>query len=96
MDRFLFVFGYESPSDARENLRGGDAESSNAVWVQADHEDVAIEKGRRYAEEFVAKLYREEKAHSLPSWTDGNFARWISKRPLDEFSALALESFDEI
>jgi hypothetical protein len=96
MTRFLFIFGYEPPEEHRANERGSDFESSNAVWVRASSEEEALSRGRTYANEFVAKLYREEKMPVVPAWTEQDFAHWISKKPLEEFSGLALETFDEI
>jgi hypothetical protein len=96
MKRFLFVFGYESPDDARANQSGDDAESSSAVWVEAPSEGEALEKGRVFAEEFVRSRYAKAKAPVIPSWRAGNFAHWISHRPLEEFSGQALELFERI
>ena len=95
MKRFLFVFGYESPADARVNQSGDDAESSSAVWVEADSEKEALEKGRAYAEKFVAIRHAAESA-AVPSWRAGKFAHWISHRPLEEFSGQALDLLDQI
>ena len=96
MKQFLFVFGYESPADARANQGGGEAESSNAVWVEASSEPEALAKGRAFAEKFVASRYADAKAAQIPSWRAGNFAHWISHRPLDEFSGQALDLLDRI
>ena len=96
MNRFLFVFGYESPEDAKANAGGDDAESSYAVWVAAASEAEAMEKGRAYAEKFVAARHSNAHAAKIPSWCAGNFAHGISRRPLDEFSGQALELFEEI
>ena len=96
MKRFLFAFGYESPEDARTNVVGGDAESSNAVWVSAASEKVAIEEGCRFAEEFVAAQFKKAGISPAPSWRAGNFAHWISEDPMHEYSGLALESFEHL
>jgi hypothetical protein len=96
MNRFLFVFGYESPAEHLANQRGSDFESSNAVWVRATSEEEAISKGRAYADEFIAKLCREKKVSESFRWSAQDFAHWISKNPLEEFSGLALDTFDEI
>jgi hypothetical protein len=96
MKRFLFVFGYESPEDSRANTAGDDAESSNAVWVSAASEEEAIKEGRLFAEQFVAARFKKASVASVPSWRAGNFAHWISKDPMSEYSGLALESFEHI
>jgi hypothetical protein len=96
MKRFLFAFGYESPEDTRANVTGADAESSNAVWVSAASEEEAIEDGCRFADEFVAAQFKEAGISPIPSWRAGDFAHWISKDPMREYSGLALESFEHI
>jgi hypothetical protein len=96
MTRFLFIFGFESPEEHVANQLGSDFESSHAVWVRASSAEEAMLIGRSYADEFVAKLYRGEQMPTMPSWTDQNFAHWISSSPLQEYSESVLESFDEI
>lgn len=97
MTQFLFVFGYESPAERATNDRDGtDFESSHAVWVRADSEDEALQKGREYAERFVGQLFRHAGVDDVADWTQGDFARWIEHNPLESFSGLALETFDEI
>ena len=96
MKQFLFVFGYESPEDSQANKNGDDAESSSAVWVEAQTEAEAMERGRAFAEEFVAVRYAKAKTPEIPSWRAGNFACWISQRPLEEFSGQALDLFERI
>ena len=96
MKRYLFVFGYESPADAEANRVGSDFETSNAVWVGASSEKEAIQKGRSFVDAFVAKQYLEKKIQQPTRWSEQNFAHWISRDPIQEFSGLALESFPEI
>ena len=94
MKQHLFVFGFEAPSDRAANERfDGDQESSNAVWIQVDTETEALSRGREYAEEYVARLYRDAGASVIPSWTADGYAHWICAHPLKDFSGLALESF---
>jgi hypothetical protein len=95
--KFLFVFGYESPSERRNNAEHGtDFESSNAVWVVASDMEQAMAAGRRFAEELVGRLYLSAGITSYEGWSAGQFACWIEDHPLDRFSGLALESFEEI
>jgi hypothetical protein len=97
MTRFLFVFGYESPVERTTNSREGtDFESSCAVWVRADSEGEALRKGRDYAERFVRQQFEHAGVGVFPGWVEGDFAHWIEHKPLDRFSGIALEAFDEI
>lgn len=95
--RFLFVFGYESPAERAANDRvGTDFESSNAVWVQADSEEEAIQKGCDYAARFVRQQFEQAGVADFPGWVEGGFAHWIEHEPLDAFSGTDLETLDEI
>ena len=97
MTRYLFVFGYEAPVERATNGRDGtDFESSNAVWVRADSEDEALQKGRDYAQRFVRQQFQHAGIEDFPGWLDGDFAHWIERKPLDRFSGMALETLDEI
>lgn len=97
MTRFLFVFGYESPVERTTNSRAGtDFESSSAVWVRADSEDEALQKGRDYAERFVRQQFQHAEVGDFLGWTERNFAHWIESKPLDRFSGTAWKTLDEI
>jgi hypothetical protein len=100
MKRFLFVFGYQSPVECATNVtQGTDFESSNAIWVWADSEEDALQKGRDYANQFVRRLYQEDQQAGktdLPNWVEDGFAHWISRNPIKEFSGVALDTLDEI
>lgn len=75
---FLFMFGFESPTEHLWNERNGtDDESSWAVWISAASSDAALAWGQQIAEEFVRQLF--EQAGVAPrSWTTDGFAHWIS------------------
>jgi hypothetical protein len=95
--KYLFVFGYESPSERTTNAaHGTDFESSNAVWVVSSSKEKALAAGRRFAEEWVDRLFRSAGVLGYEGWTAGNFANWIEEQPLQRFSGLALESFEEL
>jgi hypothetical protein len=95
--RFLFVFGYESPTEWKTNAdQGTDFESSNAVWVVASSKEQALAVGRRFAENWVGKLFQSADIASYEGWTAGEFANWIEDHPLERFSGLALKTFEEI
>jgi hypothetical protein len=97
MTRFLFVFGYDSPSERSVNAKEGtDFESSSAVWVRADSENEALQKGRDYAARFVRQQFEQAGIPDIPDWNEGRFAYWIARQPLDGFSGIALDTFAEI
>ena len=75
---FLFMFGFESPTEHIWNERHGtDDEFSWAIWISAESSDAALAWGRQIAEEFVRQLF--ERAGVAPrSWRADVFAHWIS------------------
>jgi hypothetical protein len=80
---FLFIFGFESPSERLSNKSAGtDFESSWAFWLEAENADAALRWGRQIAEEFVGRLFAQSGA-SGHSWASGNFAHWICDDPAE-------------
>jgi hypothetical protein len=77
-NEYLFVFGYEDPSERRSNVdHDTDFESSAAVRIIAPDAARALDWGREIAERFVATLYSD----STVSWKGNNFAAWIENEP---------------
>jgi hypothetical protein len=94
---YLFVFGYESPSDrAINDATGADHESSAAVWVTAESEVDALEKGRQYAQDYVRNLYIEAGQKTLPDWLLDGYAHWISHNPSEEYPTVKLDVLPRI
>jgi hypothetical protein len=97
MDRFLFIFGYESPAEWAYNFQHGtDDESSSAVWVHADNSQTAIELGCQYAEKFVSALFFGSSIQDFQGWRSGNYAYGIEASPSDKFSQESLHDLPEI
>jgi len=72
MNRYLFIFGFETPRQSRNNaLRGWDDEDSEAVFIGAPSKDAALDWGRQVAERFITEMFQDSSA----SW--GEFAHWI-------------------
>src|SRR4051812_26026492 len=91
MPKFLFVFGYERPSEWRTNTNyGTDFESSNALWVIASDKEHALAAGRRFAERWVKELFNEHGMVDYEGWTVANYANWIEDQPFERFSGTAL------
>jgi hypothetical protein len=58
MPEYLYVFGYETPNQRRNNAEHGwDEEDCGVVFIVADSEQEALEWGDRVAEAFVRVLY---------------------------------------
>lgn len=94
MTRFLYRFGYETPTQWKANEeRGWDDESSSAFWVEADTADEALAWGRDVTEAMVRELFsRSGWRGDVPSWKEAGYAQWIEKTPADDFTADDLAS----
>lgn len=79
MNRYLFVFGYQT-----RDLWDTDDEDSQAVWIEAPDREAALAWGVEVAERFIAESFP-----SLPSWKSSRFAFGIEE-PGDSGSAPTL------
>lgn len=97
MTKFLFIFGYESPNEWSSNAGSeADSELSHAVWVEAPNEQVALTAGRKFAENFVNSMFSTTPELDFPGWLSADYSHWIEHQPLELFSGLALETFQNI
>ena len=91
MNRYLFVFGYETPDQYKHNMRcGADDEDSIAFFLDAPNETSALNRGRQLASDFVRSLFGHAGIES--PWSPKKYANWIEHHPLLRFSGLALET----
>ena len=76
MPEFLYIFGYETPRQRRNNAsHGWDDEDSHGVLIDAPDADTALKWGDRIAQRYVAQL------HGLPEvdWTVEGYASFIEE-----------------
>jgi len=91
MNRYLFVFGYETPDQYQYNTESGtDDEDSIAFFLDAHDESSALARGRELAAGFARHIYGAAGMDS--PWTPENYANWIEHNPLQRFSGLVLET----
>ena len=77
----LFLFGYETPAEARSNsVNGTDFESSAGLWITSTSEEDALDWGRAVAQQFVTWLF-ERVGEDAYLWGDAQFAHWIEADP---------------
>jgi large subunit ribosomal protein L27 len=78
MPAFICCFGYETPRQARNNLRWDwEDENSYGLTIEADNEEAALLWGQAVAERFIKLLYRDKAI----SWMRIGFSDWIEKAP---------------
>ena len=73
MKVYYYVFGFETPEQAKANkLHGWDDEDSRAVFVLANNPEEALNWGREISEHYIKWL-----DSSSVSWKLQTFASWI-------------------
>jgi hypothetical protein len=87
MARYLFRFGYCTPSQwAANEAHGWEDESSSAFLVEADSPEAALAWGAEVAEAFVQALFAADgRAVGALSWKEARFAHWLEDSPEDAF-----------
>lgn len=84
---YLYVFGYESPSDYAANVASdGDAESTGIFRILAESEDAALKWGWALSKWYVDALFG---AHSTMKWDEHNYACWIERNADENLLRLA-------
>ena len=84
---YLYVFGYESPSDYVANLAtDGDTESTGVFRISAESEDSALKWGWILSKWYVDALFGEQ---SKMKWDEHNYACWIERSADDDLLKLA-------
>ena len=77
-DNYLYIFGYEDPSERKSNSEcGTDFESSGHIRIIATDEEEALDWGRKISERFVKYIHGDDQI----SWKDDGFASWIEHDP---------------
>lgn len=93
MPEYLYIFGYETPKQAKANAaHGWDDENSEAVFIEAESAEAALDWGRQISERFIRQIYGCEDA----GWWRTSFAHGIAERPESEFSPDALSSIPHV
>lgn len=84
LKRYLYSFGYETPTQRSLNLqRGWDDESSAQLLIRADDRDSAYALGRAIAEALVRRLFERAQTAEQPSWPALQYADFIADAPAE-------------
>jgi len=84
MDKFLYIFGYMTPTQHINNASlGWDDEDSEAVWIIAETEEKALEWGREISRKFITILCGQLVGY----WHENNFANWIEQNGAAKYGA---------
>ena len=83
VSRFLFTFGFETPSMVDANERwNSDMEDSLSVFIEADSKEAALKWGRKAGARFLERLF----ADTTRNISIDDYAYWL-EQPLDGESA---------
>lgn len=83
MGKFLFIAGYETPRQWKNNRKHGwDDEDSFSIFITAEDSSAALSWGREIMRSFLRQLYRGKENTPDPD----QYAMWIEEEPLDRFS----------
>lgn len=87
MTRYLYVFGFEAPAQARLNrAKGWDDEDSLTVFIEAASAEEALSWGRAISEEHLKVVHGDRSV----SWAARDHAHWIEADPAARFGSAAL------
>ncbi len=93
MNKYLFIFGFETPSMVKSNDEyGSDFEDSEAMFIIAPTEKDAIEWGRKTVSYFFDELFTGESKYS----TVNDYAHWIEHDPKSVYGAENLNDIPTI
>jgi hypothetical protein len=81
MQRYLYIFAYQTPAQAAFSDPGEAEEFSAAVFVEAKNPQEALDWGREISEKFVADLFGPGAA----SWRSKGFDHWVESQPEKEY-----------
>ena len=77
MASFLYILGFESPRQLRNNdSHGWDDEDSQRVLIDAPDEAAALAWGREISERFLKLLFEDDRV----SWRERDYGGWIEPR----------------
>ena len=87
-NRYLYIFGYRTPEQMASASTNENAdESSQAVFIEADSGDQALEWGREISDKYVRQLFGAQPM----DWKAMNFVHWVESEPQLEYPAVILE-----
>jgi hypothetical protein len=87
MPKYLYIFSYQTPEQMETARKQGYTdEASEAVFIEAESPERALDWGREISEEFVRRRFGSQGV----SWKSSNFAHWVETQPQQEYPAAIL------
>ncbi len=100
MNKYLYIFGYETPLQKRDNaLHGWDDEDSAAVFIVASSKQQALEWGHTIAKRFVGALFDRgflTDPDQDTNWDENAFATWIDNDDAKNYSGEQLRAIPTV
>ncbi len=84
MNTYLYIFGYETPAQRKNNVAfGWDDEDSDALVITAENAEKALEWGHAVSKRYVSVLFNSH----AESWDENRFAAWVDHDYTTNFSS---------
>lgn len=92
-NRYLYIFGYETPRQRENNAaHGWDDEDSASVFILARTEQEALEWGHAISKIFVSALFDGRNT----AWDESRFAAWVDHDYAEHYSAEQLRAIPTV
>ncbi len=93
MSRFLYVFEFQTPAQMASQAVQEKADGScEAVFIEAESEEMALGWGREISEAFVNKLFPDETV----SWAALDYPHRIVRDPEEDYPAPILQALPTV
>jgi len=100
MNKYLYIFGYETPLQKTNNaVYGWDDEDSAAVFILASSEQQALAWGHMVARKFVGVLFNRgfpTGPDQITNWDENAFAAWIDNDYAKNYSSEQLRAIPTV
>jgi len=92
-NKYLYIFGYQTPEQMGLAAEDRNAEeSSEAIFIEAESAEQALAWGREISEKYVRQLFGNQPV----DWKSMNFAHWVESEPLKEYPVSILEKLNVV
>ena len=92
MNKYLYIFGYETPAQRENNAAyEWDDEDSAALFIMAETAQQALKWGRTVSKRYVSVLFNGFNSHA-ESWDENRFASWVDHDYTANFSSDQLKA----
>lgn len=101
MEKFLYIFGYETPGLAIANKQmGTDFEDSMAFFIVAQNKEKAFEWGEKLADEYMKVMFNDtfatRESHGSASYIQDDYTEHYSEESLKQIQVVHCGEYPDI